>query len=343
VPQILYYKFNEGAGATAQNSASTSVAPPFGTFVGSGGFGAGASGLGLANFGSGMTGTGGAGSPNYLQTGYTMNLQNASWTVEFWYSIGVAGTLQIVAGVQGVGELRITSAGAQGSSLTLWATSLNMAMLIGVVPPPGTWIHVAFVFDASQPLAVITPYYNGQPWNSVVQFATSVVPIGQFYVSNPSGYGINGGIDEFRLWSVARTPSEIAAYYNVEIPTENILVASNSGLGIGDFFLSLSILPPGATQGFTLLSGATRGLVGFGPVFGIMPDATTFQGISSPLAVGNPFHFPVGPQSVYPGAPLIVPPGTFASLAGQSFDFVAVLFDPSFTLLAQSNVVRMRW
>jgi hypothetical protein len=113
--------------------------------------------------------------------------------------------------------------------------------------------------------------------------------------------------------------------------------------GNGDLTMSLTMISSGATRGFTLLSFNTALPVGAGPFFGIYPDANTWSVFTMPQFPGNPFHFPVGPPSVYPDIPLYVLPGTLANLIGQSCDAMSVLLDGSNLLLGRSNIVRINW
>jgi hypothetical protein len=116
-----------------------------------------------------------------------------------------------------------------------------------------------------------------------------------------------------------------------------------SGGGVGDLTLTTINPPPGMTEGFTLVTSTTVGNAGTGPVFGIWPDGTTFQGIAEPAAVGNPLHFIAGFPGIYPDAPFIVPPGTLSFLAGQVWDAVVVGLGPGLTYIKHTNVVRLNW
>jgi hypothetical protein len=245
-----------------------------------------------------------------------------SWTIEFWWQNGTGTGLQYLCGVPVSGDFRIFNGGNAGTNFVLSGNGVTTLIAIGTVPPPGVWVHIAFVFDASVTPPTITAYANGVPSATVAQTGSPALSGGQFIVGGQVGNGLNGGIDDFRMWSVARTASEIATNYNSELSATNQLVATNSGIGIGDLFLSLTAISPGATQDFTLITGATSGSLGSGPAFGITPDAATFQGFLTPLALGNPFHFPVGPPAVYQDVPFTVPPGTLVALSGQTFDLV---------------------
>ena len=120
------------------------------------------------------------------------------------------------------------------------------------------------------------------------------------------------------------------------------LIMNTSGGGIGDLMATASCLPPGIHEGFTLLSLNTSGPVGQGSLFGIYPDALTYQGVATPPDPTNPLHFiaPINPAG-FPLAPISLPPGYFSSLSGQSMDAQIVLLDSTFTISGITNVARV--
>lgn len=336
VPDVLYYKFNEGAGTTTLNHAVPGGGSATATLTGGLGFAPG-------QYGSGLSGAGGASSTNYVQTGYTMNLQGVSWAIEFWWQPNAGTSLQYLCGVPVSGDFRIFAGGSPGNNIVLSGQGITTVIATAAVPQPGVWVHSAFVFDSSAAPPAITPYINGLPGTPVAQTGSPVLSGGIFIVGGQTSNGLNGVLDEFRLWRQFRTPAEILANYNVELANENVLSASNSGPGVGDLTLSLASISPGAVSGFTLITGETAGAPGTGPVFGIVPDALTWQGFMMAPFPGNPFHFPVGPAGVYPAAPFVAPPGALASLAGQTFDLVAIVLGPGVSYLGKSAVVRITW
>jgi hypothetical protein len=119
------------------------------------------------------------------------------------------------------------------------------------------------------------------------------------------------------------------------------LVVTTSGGGVGD--LSITPIPPiGAptmTSGYTLVTFLPAAVLGGGPVFGIIPDAFTWQIFLTPPSVGNPVAYVVTP-GVYPHFPFVVPAPTLAFLAGQTADFVQVGLTATQTLAVVSNVAR---
>lgn len=121
------------------------------------------------------------------------------------------------------------------------------------------------------------------------------------------------------------------------------LIGTTSGGGAGDLSLSIINLPAGVTEGFTIVTGSPIGTIGSGPMFGIWPDAVTFQGIGTQAAVGNPLHFVAGVPGIFPDAPLAVPAGTLSFLAGQVWDAAVVALAPGLTYLNHTNVVRLNW
>lgn len=116
---------------------------------------------------------------------------------------------------------------------------------------------------------------------------------------------------------------------------------TTSGGGVGDLSLAVTGIPAGAQQGFSLFSLQTTAPVGSGPLFGIFPDVTTLQSLTSVAAPGNPLHFvqPFVPGT-YPLGVYTVAPGTLASFAGMSADGVVIVTDGASNLLGASNVSR---
>ncbi len=128
-----------------------------------------------------------------------------------------------------------------------------------------------------------------------------------------------------------------------ETVPRNVLTVTTGGAGAGDLFLSLTAIDAGVTEGYLLLSAQTMAAAGTGPFFGMWPDALTWTGVLSPLATGNPLHFPVGPAGVFPDVPIVAPPGTLSSLAGQTWDTRVILFTAPSVYSAMSNLVRVAW
>lgn len=334
VPDGVYYKFNEGAGTTTANLAFPGVGSPAGMIVGSLGWGTG-------QFGGGLTGTGQSSSSNYVDTGWAMNLNGLSWTIEFWWATPPSGSTQYVCGSNSsTSSFRIFSSSTPGNNFVLSGTGITTSIIGTIVPPIGTFVHIAYVFDAAAVPPTIYGYANGALLVTTPQSGTPVLNAGNFVVGAAQTQGgLNGTLDEFRLWLTARTATEIAATYNMELFNENLLAATTTG--IGDLNLSLTLINPSATEGYTLLSAATGAAVGTGPVFGIWPDALTWQIFFIPIGAGNPLHFITGISGLYPGAPFIAPPGSLLGFAGTTLDFSVLLLGPGFSYVGRSNVVRV--
>ena len=120
---------------------------------------------------------------------------------------------------------------------------------------------------------------------------------------------------------------------------------ATTGGGVGDLLITpvptTCGLAVGAATGWTLVSLATTLPTGAGPVFGIVPDSTTFIFLFSPPSPGNPISFVVAPPLYPDGGALPLPPGTFAALAGLSMDAVMVFLTPAGGFLYASNVDRV--
>ncbi len=113
--------------------------------------------------------------------------------------------------------------------------------------------------------------------------------------------------------------------------------------GSGDLLLTppRASCYPTAVAGYTLYTFATTpGSVGGGPIFGIIPDASTFAGVAGPRLVGSPLNFIVAP-GIYPDAPLALAGGTLAGFVGSTVDAVLIYQDVTGALVHYTNVTQI--
>lgn len=213
-PEVLYYDFN-GSGTSVPNLAS---APPPGTATATimGGVTQGGSGICEGT----LIGTGVSASTDYLNTGWATNLGTGSWTIA-WRSEGIStnATLYYIFGDGTANSFRCFTNGVAGS--TNWIirgggltdTYINGGAL-------ATSTHCAFVYDAVA--NQVRGYLNGVLVTTVNQTAPNITGTGPFKVM---GYNTNVGapaggmLDEFRVYSRALTPTEVAQLNNPWVPS----------------------------------------------------------------------------------------------------------------------------
>jgi len=170
-------------------------------------------------------------------------------------------------------------------------------------------------------------YTNGTGANQAVANAEMSLTFGQ-----ASNVAFTGALFDPRVWNGT-------IYY---APNANILALQQSGPGIGDLAVSLTMIAPTATEGFTLLSTDTSLAQGEGLMLGITPVSLTWDILGYAYFPGNPFHFMTSdPAPFFPGAAFVAPPGSVTALAGQTMDFVCLMINASGGLDGQSNVVRL--
>lgn len=341
VPEAVYLKFNEStSSATVVNSASGGPPPPPGVVVGNMTFVPG-------RFGNAVRGTGGAGNTNHVNSGYFLNLASTAtpWTMEWWFQPASVAATQYLVGVGGPSLFRVSAGAGAGNGIVVAGTGLASLTVASAVPPVGVWAHVAVVNDPSTTPPTLRSYLNGIPWSSITNTPSTASPVtGPLYVGSHGAAttGLNGLMDDFRWWTTARSAADILASYNVELSADNVFTATSSGGGVGDLSLDLDGVTLGAVGGYTLVSTDTSWAVGTGPLFGIVPSAATWSLLGTPSGLGNPLHFPiVAGAGVYPNAPFTVAPGTLSVLAGQSWDFVVVLYGSGGAYVGRSAARRV--
>ncbi|HEU4719038.1 MAG TPA: LamG-like jellyroll fold domain-containing protein [Bacteroidia bacterium] len=207
-PDVLYYKF-DGSGTSVPNMSSN---PPAGTTTATimGGLSQGPTG----QCGGALIGSGNAASTDYLNTNWQTNLTSASsWTISFWTSnVQGTSTLYYIFGDVNANSFRcFTNGVALANNWILRGTGLNDVLATGGAQTTPTL--TTFVYDAVA--GNIYAYVNGTLVNTVAEPGPfSFVSSGPFKVmgySSNVGMSAGGLLDEFRLYSYALTPAEVAS------------------------------------------------------------------------------------------------------------------------------------
>lgn len=202
MPELIYYKFNEGTGTTTANDAvpgggnNPATIPAAAAWTSPGRHGA--SSLDCQQL-----------TANAIATGYTGGLSStSSWTIEFWTrlqttAVGHAFRFQ-------TNSFRLSRQASGIVTLLSTGGTPNTAIPL---PDPllNTWVHYAFVYDHTVP--ELTIYIDGA-LDSVhprTCQATGELAVGSFYTAQSTANVWRGDMDEFRIWLTARTQAEIQA------------------------------------------------------------------------------------------------------------------------------------
>jgi hypothetical protein len=192
-----------------------------------------------------------------------------------------------------------------------WAMAINAPnhwtwINTGVVAPLHHWTHVALVYNGS---ALVT-YTNGVPAST--NNATGV--IGDF---NPSqnqlriggreagGQFFAGGMDDVRIWLVARTPAEIAASFNRRlIPPQPGLAAYfrfDEGTGTTTINLvnSATATLSGGPSWIPSGAGIVDPIVTTLPPSPVLATSATLRGSVNPSGADVVTYFEFGPTIAY--------------------------------------------
>jgi hypothetical protein len=311
-PEVLYYKFNEGTGTVTANSASPGQGSATANLNTSDTFAAG-------QIGSALSAPGAATSTNAISTGWIPNWPSAtpqSWTIEFWINGSTNTTnLWYIFGCASASSWRCFTNGVAGAGNLRMRGPITDLAVNGCWD--GTWHHVAFVYDSVA--GQTRSYLDGTLQNTVTQAAPNIVGSADFLVG---GYGTNAGLnglmDDFRVWAVARTGAEIAASMAAESPAAEIdVLRSAASIADGE--------PNHALGNVSTLTGQTF---------------TFTVANAGPGALQLPGTTPVTISGITGGATVTVsaqPAGSVAAAGSTTFDVLVQPIAGAFTFTV--NVV----
>jgi hypothetical protein len=204
-----------------------------------------------------------------------------------------------------------------------------------------TWIPGAW-----SPLGL--PVFGAQPfvWNGFddvgvyVTFASST--FGSGFLRNPSGPPDRTYSASYQAPASSACGSSFGIVIALDVsPNGNILSVTQSGPGVGDLTISLTMISGTALEGWTLLSGNTSAPKGSGPFIGLVPDQTTWTFLGIPYFIGNPVHFHTIDVGFFPTVPFVAGPGSVSVLNGLTFDFSVLLLTALGQYDSRSNVERV--
>lgn len=208
VPEILYYKFNNGVTTTpnyAFPGQGTNPALLLNQQLGPGG-----------QFDSALVGVGGTSTSNFVNSGWEMNFGTSSWTISLWMN-NIGTTTNYLFGNDFTTSFRCFTNGAAGAgNITLRGNGITNVNVTGVLPGPSV---VHFVYDNTVP--EIRVYVDGAFQSAVPQAALNLnatIPFKVGGYGTASAIGAGWLLDEFRVYSRALDASEIAATWNQTLP-----------------------------------------------------------------------------------------------------------------------------
>lgn len=209
LPDLMYYKFENNPSTSSvlnygSSPVGTNPAPILIHTLSTGGM-----------YDSCLKGTGG--STSGVNTGWLTNFSTGSWTIAMWISeIPNNTTLYYLFGDL-TGTFRCFLGGAAGAgNITLRGTGITNVNVSGVAPGP-TVVH--FVYDSVT--FNLKAYKNGVLVNTVLQDTLNLITGTGFRVGGYStNTGLNGKMDEFRVYRRALTAAEVWATRNISVYPE---------------------------------------------------------------------------------------------------------------------------
>lgn len=164
------------------------------------------------------------GNNDYVVYPHDPVLNVSKFTIETWLKWGSSGTTVEFITSKGADVMEIHTGGALNNNIRFIPTTGVYLDGGANTITPGTWVHLACVYDPS--IALAKMYVNGIDVPLTISgpnpLTTAVVnnAISSHIGARPfQGFFFNGSIDEFRIWNTARTQCEINTFMNCEIPT----------------------------------------------------------------------------------------------------------------------------
>ena len=235
------------------------------------------------------------GSNNYVSIPNSSSLQNFSAiTIETWvyWSPNAATDIQFLCSKGNTGTLEIHTGGSAGANGLRFMPTAGVTLDVANALYANTWTHVAFVYDPITSYAM--SYINGVAKGLTTMLGSTA----NLMVNNTNeldlgrrtdgGYYFRGQEDEFALWNIRRSQTDIQAdmvnginpastgliaYYKMNQGTAG---ASNTGV------TTLTDLSPnkynGTLNNFALSGAASNWVAGGLPVVTVNPSTYTYNG-----------------------------------------------------------------
>gem|GEM_PF-1427148 len=197
MPDLLYYKFDV-QDTLVINHATNPVGDNPATISGNLTVG------GIGMYGTALQGTGGTSSTNAINTGWATNL-SGSFTIAFWVN-NISSSFQYIWGDNTASSFRCFAHGAAGQgNLVVRGGGFSDLKIYGAADSSAHMIHV--VYDATT--GSFTSYVDGVLNNTITDASYSIDGTGFKIGGYSSSAGLDGLIDEFRIYSRTLTPSEL--------------------------------------------------------------------------------------------------------------------------------------
>lgn len=123
----------------------------------------------------------------------------------------------------------------------------------------------------------------------------------------------------------------VAPFFNLQLATT----------GLGDASVTISNVPSGTIEGYTLLSEQANHPLGSGAFFGLKPTATTLTLLGQPVVPGSLFHWQWPVSGFFPDTPFAVGPGTLPP-AILPIEAIGIAIGPGFTLTGVTPLRRLQ-
>ena len=259
VPDVLYYKFNEGSGSSTANVAVPGQGSTNPSITGHQ-LSAGGGQFGGSLAGS-TSGTGG----NRVNTNWVTNLGSGSWTIGFWIHLhGVAGPnpteLMYVFGDPTAGQFRCyinSSAGA--GNVRMRGPLTELGSVGGPLLTGGHYVHWVYNAASTNLSLYIDGSLNGnvsQPGGLSINGSAGFQVAGYNGGGSPQSLRTGVNLDEFRVYSSALSAAEISQTWNTTLTPSGLFADFTSNTTSGPSPLVVSFQDTSTTTAGSITSWA---------------------------------------------------------------------------------------